>query len=730
MKQARFGGFAAACLVALGLAACDSETSDPRAGAGRIVAGLEGLPPGPTREAIAAVTLNVLCSIARLGAGEAEGPGESAALSLVAAQPDDIRARLAGYRDILAAIPASKRAALLGNLAGLDPAGCASAPAWDRLRTGVLANSQPIPHLRFNFCSNGFTYPDGEPGGRAITVGSLLTAIHQDPDGVNPNTHELASLATPSFTGIELGGGVLARDPALAATGSAGEGITPYGADTGIDCSGNPNICNASLGQLCTGGTCLSFPVVKKDATMVVRGYNLWDITDARLVFEPLFPGQGSESTAVIRDFDANEPSDQVAACTLPSAPQSASFNRAHFRVPANEGHFYRLRLFNHNGTFLTQGDGPADDPPRVIHTCFPASPVPDNVPPGTVRDCTPPLETCVEDGVPCAASWSTAPRKLDDCRHLPGQPAPCGETPEWYEAELLSPRVIGTKVMDDAIVFVEGSTTPIFTLSGTLHALETIDETGFQNTFGSDEPLVAIVGADLSSPTVPDTASAANVYEGGDYDAGDRDILDRLMLQADLPADGTVTMMALLAEDDGFLGAFVAGVVAIGAATAIIIASGGAGLIAALGGAAGVATIWGFIVTGEIAPDDRIGVESFQAGMLDVSQRIGATHAPDFLVTPPVALGVLPRVPAAPREDARAGFLIHPFAEFSSHDQPLPDCNPGTCGSGEQCLVNVCVPTGFVDPIASTGFRERREYTGADGHYAVDLQWEVAPKQ
>ena len=123
-------------------------------------------------------------------------------------------------------------------------------------------------------------------------------------------------------------------------------------------------------------------------------------------------------------------------------------------------------------------GAGADNGAPRVIHTCFPASPVPDNVPPGTVRDCTPPIETCVQDGLPCAAAWGAPPRKLEDCRHQPGQTPPCGETPEWYEAELLSPRVLGPKQMDDPIVFVEGAASPVFTLSGTLHALETRDET------------------------------------------------------------------------------------------------------------------------------------------------------------------------------------------------------------------------------------------------------------
>jgi hypothetical protein len=28
------------------------------------------------------------------------------------------------------------------------------------------------------------------------------------------------------------------------------------------------------------------------------------------------------------------------------------------------------------------------------------------------------------------------------------------------------------------------------------------------------------------------------------------------------------------------------------------------------------------------------------------------------------------------------------------------------------------------------SGFRERREYTGAEGHYTADMQWELKPKQ
>jgi len=51
--------------------------------------------------------------------------------------------------------------------------------------------------------------------------------------------------------------------------------------------------------------------------------------------------------------------------------------------------------------------------------------------------------------------------------------------------------------------------------------------------------------------------------------------------------------------------------------------------------------------------------------------------------------------------------------------------CDPAACPSGESCLVQRCVPEGFVGPSANRGFRERREFTLSDGHYAVDLLWE-----
>jgi hypothetical protein len=705
---------------------------EPRDVAQRMIQGLRAIPDAKHRAAVSALTFNTLCSISRLASGKADGRVEKFVAPLLAGKSADVKARLATFRETLGEIPQGTRAELLGSLASFDPKACEAAPDWDRLRYGVIFSHQLVPHLRFNFCSNNFTYGDGSSGERAITTGSLLTGIAVDPDGVHPPTHLLASLATPALIGVEGSEFVTARHPGLAATGNAGEGISPYGFKTNISCSATNDSCDPSLGLICRSDTCVAYPVVQKDQTIVLRGYNFWDVAEARLVFEPLVPGQGTESTTIISTLDPNEPTDPVAACALPSTA-NATHNRAHFRVPANEGHFYRLRLFNHNGQFHTQKDGIDDAASRVIHTCYPpVGPNPDNVPPGTIRACTFPQETCPQDGVKCAAAWTTPPRKIEDCGHLPGQPSPCGETPEWYEAQMLSPRSDGVAFLNEAVVFVEAKA-PVFQLSGTLHALEVVEETGI-DFLGSDEPMMAIIGTSFANqpPSIPpDLGNLSQRFLGDDYDEGERKIENFKLVTTDLPADGQAAFLSVLVEDDGFAGAFAAGLVAIAIAAAIIIGTGGASLIAALGGASGAVLLWAFLVNQFIAPDDTIGLESFTATPVEVQERIGKTHAPDFLTIQPPAVGPLPALPDTQREGIGREYVIHPFFEGRASQDPLhAECDPGTCATGKECRVNRCVDVGFVDPTNGVAFRERRHYTASGGHYAVDLQWEMKKKE
>jgi hypothetical protein len=268
----------------------------------------------------------------------------------------------------------------------------------------------------------------------------------------------------------------------------------------------------------------MAYPVVK-DQNLVLRGFNYWDVTEARVVFTPVVLGQGSESTSVVTLVDANEPTDGVQACPRPT-PSNATYNRAHFRVAANEGAFYRIRMYNHNGTFLTQQDAAGHADPRVIHVCYPEQDggSPDNVPPGTIRNCTLPVETCPQDGATCTATWSTPPRKLADCGHQPGQGAPCGETPEWFASEQLAGRADGLAALTEAIVFVEAEA-PVYEMTGILKAIESVEETGV-GFFGSDEPLVAIFGLNMMmdpKDVSQELDKLPQTFRGEDFDSGTR---------------------------------------------------------------------------------------------------------------------------------------------------------------------------------------------------------------
>jgi hypothetical protein len=68
-------------------------------------------------------------------------------------------------------------------------------------------------------------------------------------------------------------------------------------------------------------------------SSCVLRGFNYWDITEARVVFTPAVPGQGSESASVVSLVDANEPTDGAQACPRPNTQQcdlqSCSFSGA-----------------------------------------------------------------------------------------------------------------------------------------------------------------------------------------------------------------------------------------------------------------------------------------------------------------------------------------------------------------------------------------------------------------
>jgi hypothetical protein len=460
--------------------------------------------------------------------------------------------------------------------------------------------------------------------------------------------------------------------------------------------------------------------VVQKDQELILRGYNFWDLESARLVFSPLLPNTGTESIAEVSQIEANEPGDGTLACPLPSS-SNPTHNRAHFRVGANEGRFYRLSMYNRNRTFHTQRDAADGADPRVIHNCYPESFNVTNVPPGTPRGCTPPSETCVDVGKACAATWTKPPRKLDECRHFPHEPVKCAETPEWFKNEPLTTRSDGN-MLKEPVVYVRAEA-PGYELRGTLSAIECEDET---NEIGSDEPVVFIAG--LKAPGPPGWEidllnhidDIGNAWRGKKVDSGERRQVNQLLSTvSDVKYDERVHFFVVLAEDDGFFDGYLSGVALIAITAAIIGLSGGtAGFIAG---------VWALVMAG-IAGDDRLGMVTLLATPLSVDQRIGATHTPDFLVNG-TTLGPLPPAPNGRTEHQRANpFLIHPFEDFKFGPPLAAQCDPGPCDVGQKCLINRCVDNGFVDPTAGRGFRERREFASSSYYYVLDLSWEKVP--
>ena len=699
--------------------------------ADNIVARIQEVPDEKTRAATAALSLNVLCTIARAAAGNADDPMEQRIGDYFSTLDSDTREQLQSVEDTLRAISTEERAELLGALSNLDPGDCSQNVNWVRVRDEVIFALLPPARLRTDFCSGGFSYADATTGERSITVAGVGPLPPMGGDDVGSGPPTIRALASPVILGIE-GSGVSALHPNLANTVATAEGMSPFGVNTGIPCT--PGSCDAQKGLICgteieSDSTCFAYPVVQQDAELALRGFNYWDSQSAALRFEPLASGQGSESLSALLSVDVNEPLAAAQACPLPT-PANPTYNRARYRASTDADHFYRLTMFNQNGRFLTQADALNEAEPRVIHVCYPTNIVDDAVPPGTNQDCVAPDKTCDDDGASCGASWNTPPRKLDQCLNFPGAQTACAETPNWFPSETLAFRSDSQAIGLGPMVFVSGQQ-PKVSFQATLDVVETLEETGWDWT-GSDELLVLLAGIPSGTPSeveslVGELDDNILTFRKGNLDSGDRQsVTHEFAPLTDLALDDQVLYLAVLAEDDGFLGGFLAGAAVIIAAAVIIYFTGGAALWTTALGTAGALSIWTAIMA-PLKEDDPLGSAMFTATSVAFDERIGSTHAPDFLIVDPQLFGVFPRLgEALPGERDAHKFLIHPFADFSVDDEPLtPQCNPGNCASGDSCLINVCVESGFNDSTADRAFRERRDFEQSGGHYVLDFKWD-----
>lgn len=703
-----------------------------------LIARLNEIEDPDQRDVTAVYTLNTMHTMSRLASGlEPGGDVERRLSAFVSGLAPDVRAELAGMGAVLDALPTEDTARLLGRYAHLAPGPFNAAPPWGQIGNTVIFNLRQVPHLRANFCSGNVEYADGTLADRAVTVGSEMLFHSSEPEEFGPSM--VAATASPVITGLE-GEALSVRHPALeeSMTTPISHGVTPFGVETGIPCSVvDPDACDADLGLICStklnggsSGTCMAYPVVHKDQDLILRGFNFWDIDEARLVLTPVESGEGREATMPIRGVETNEPDADAAACRTPTAAD-ATHNRAHFTVTANQGHFYKITMYNHNGNFFTQEDADEVGDPRVIHVCYPESQGEIDTPDGTVRDCQMPTETCAADGAECAAEWGTPPRPLEECRHDPSELPVCGETPEWFGSELLTGGSQRFQFGKQSIVYVIAEE-PQYTFSARLETLECAEETGI-DILGSDEPMVYLIGlpTELPPDLLDDTENKlddlmGNVFKGGDYDSGDRKVESFDLSTVDgLGFDDEVIYLMVLAEDDSKLTTFLAGAAVIVAAAAVIVFTGGAALWATvIGGTAGATALWAPI-SAALGEDDLLGTAAFRATPLDFIERIAASHTDDFLTQVPPPFGALPRDPAFAAEGEVGARLIHPVAEFSLSEEPLEvQCNPGTCPSGQACEINRCVEV--LDTTATDTFRERREFEMGGGHYAADLSWRL----
>ena len=703
-----------------------------------VIETIEAVADPDKRELVAVYTFNLMCALSRAAKGGSDGAEETALANFIARKPAAARSMLVGSGATLGAIPGQKRAELLGQFSGLDPGSCDRAPDWQLIGLQVrafLTGPLPYPRLHANFCAGG---AGAANDARDITVGGL-------PFSFDPEFKRvfLASGANPVVLGVE-GEHVVARHPKLAQTNAnpPGNGLLPYGVVTDIPCDiGNESGCDPANGLLCgkrmpfSGpDRCMAFPVVQKDQEMVLRGYNYWDVEDALLRFSPVIAGQGVETFANLGgggSIEAGGGFDAATACPVPTRA-NATHDRAHFRVGANENAFYQLKMFNRNGQYHTQRDAQDDAAGRVLHVCYPdTSPFINNLPPGTIIDCAQPVETCPQDGADCATAWTTPPRALADCQHAPGQTATCGETPAWFQSELLTeperdPDYLIARHRAEPIVYVANED-PTYVLTATLDAVESRATTDWE--WFSDEPMVLLQGISNRAPAGEDFGEylerldkSTNVWKGEDFDDTTRreNIGYVLNTVSDVGPDDELLYVMVVGEDDGRLLALIVGGIIIAVAGAVVVLTAGVALWAAIGGAVIAMAIWEGILE-SMEGTDEIGALAFTATPLNFDERIADTHRPDFLnVESP--FGPLPLHPDIAPRHLDKSLLLHPFVSPRVNAVLASQCNPGACSGGRVCLIGRCVEPGFVSPLEGKGFKERRQFTGSGSLYGIDV--------
>jgi hypothetical protein len=642
----------------------------------------------------------------------------------------------------VAAIPASQRATLLGDLAALDPGACTTAPDWDQIKI-ALKEARITGRLRSNWCLGSPT----DPAEQSVTVGAeLLVPPAPEPDGGDPLPGHAAAKARPWIERIEASYVAPVFDDSEI-------GYSPWGLDTGNACETDAD-CPAELGQRCGGfNHCMAYPVIDRDSDLRIRGWNFWDSVQTdnggsmRLRYQRVDddgdPDNDTYTIVATGGIDVTENgSDSVCY-----NPEGVTDDRAHFPVPVDPG-FYRLTLYNHNGHFLTHHEADTDDHPepgRTIHVCYPASLGSlDGLDSATPRDCTTPTETCPMDGEApggtCHAGWPTPPRPLEGaCHHGPDEAPPCAETPEWFASE---PWYLnGTPIAP--IVYVRAAP-PTYTLRVSMEAGECMEESG-SDRWGSDEVMTAVLGFAIDpAPTSTDGLIAplekdVATYMDGDADTGEREHVYEPRLLSKLEGvalTDEISYLLLVVEADSTYELWrdfvVVEITTI--ATAVGGAAGGGWGALGAGTAGALLSAWVYDAWTKAGEDDIMGVETVHGTIADMLQLDTINSGPQFLEHP------WPSLPEETELGLQTSVVEQPTLTDLIGDPwigmtfPI-ECSPGTCSNGKVCFAQRCYAPEYI-PVDEEGngrFQDRHHFAGGTNwhdsygyEYGVDLLWTI----
>jgi hypothetical protein len=329
---------------------------------------------------------------------------------------------------------AGKDAGGLGGRACFGVAGGSGAANPGDPTAPVMSNINP--RLRTSFCALA---------GADVTSGMFDS-------GVDPNAVVAAALAQPTIKGLQRNT-VVCPHPVLVTDhdtnrandpGSEGDGYFAGGVPVDVlECP-----CDATQGLICSADLegrppsptdrCVAFPIIRQGADFTLRGHNFWDAETAALVLNPVGGGDGTTATLIAHasGIDTNGTDRD---CLDANGKTNLTHDALTFRTSATPG-FYRLRVFNRNGTFRLRQEPPLA-PGRIVHVCWRLNGQSFAPEPTTNLSCADDAiasTTCPADGAACPASaWTVAPRALDAaCQHNFLQPIRCGETPNWFGSE------------------------------------------------------------------------------------------------------------------------------------------------------------------------------------------------------------------------------------------------------------------------------------------------------